>query len=96
VVRADGPVILLAYCVMGNHWHLVIRTHAGGAMGQMSKWLTTTHAGRYRVAHGQVGLGRLYQGRYKSFLIEDDVEIRGASPFRYAQVAARLGRILPQ
>jgi len=72
VVRADGSVSLLAYCVMGNHWHLVIRTHADGAMGQMMKGLTTTHAGRYRVAHGQVGLGRLYQGRYKSFLIEDD------------------------
>jgi putative transposase len=72
VFRAEGSVSLLAYCVMGNHWHLVVQTHADGAMGQMMKWLTTTHAGRYRVAHGQVGLGRLYQGRYKSFLIEDD------------------------
>ena len=72
VVRADGSVSLLAYCVMGNHWHLVIKTHADGAMGAMMKWLATTHAGRYRVARDQAGVGHLYQGRYKSFLIEED------------------------
>jgi len=72
VVRASGKVELLAYCVMGNHWHLVLRTKADGAMGDFMKWLTTTHAGRYRVAHGQSGIGHLYQGRYKSFLIETD------------------------
>lgn len=72
VSRSDGDVELHAYCVMGNHWHLVIRTRVDGAMGGFMKWLTTTHAGRYRVAHGQQGIGHLYQGRYKSFMIEDD------------------------
>jgi len=75
VLRADGSVSLLAYCVMGNHWHLVIRTHADRTMGPMMKWLTTTHAGRYRVAHGQEGIGHLYQGRYKSFMIEDEAHL---------------------
>jgi len=75
VMRAEGSVSLLAYCVMGNHWHLVIRTHADRAMGQMMRWLTTTHAGRYRVSHGQEGIGHLYQGRYKSLLIEDDAHL---------------------
>ncbi|MEO0514088.1 MAG: transposase [Planctomycetota bacterium] len=82
VVRAGdsgGSVSLLAYCVMGNHWHLVLRTHEDGAMGRMMKWLTTTHAGRYRVAHrasgGQSGVGHLYQGRYKSFLIEGEAHL---------------------
>ena len=70
--RADGAISLLAYCVMGNHWHLVLKTHQHRAMGPFMKWLTTTHAGRYRVAHGQDGIGHLYQGRYKSFLIADD------------------------
>ena len=70
--RAAGDVKLLAYCVMVNHWHLVIRTHRDRAMGAMVKWLTTTHAGRYRVAHGQEGIGPLYQGRYKAFLVQGD------------------------
>ena len=65
-------VELLAYTLMPNHRHLVLRTTRDGAMGQMIKWLTTTHAGRYRVAHGQEGIGHLYQGRYKSFIVQDD------------------------
>ncbi len=72
VDRAAGSVSLLAYCVMGNHWHLVLKTHEDRAMGAMLKWLTTTHARRYRIAHKQDGIGHLYQGRYKSFLVGDD------------------------
>ena len=72
VERAAGSVSLLAYCVMSNHWHLVLTTHEDRAMGQFMKWLTTTHAGRYRVAHAQQGIGHLYQGRYKSFLVHDE------------------------
>ena len=76
LVRHEGRVQLLAYCLMGNHWHLVLQTAAppkgDGELGRFMKWLTTTHAGRYRVAHGQGGIGHLYQGRYKSFLIDDE------------------------
>jgi putative transposase len=77
VQRSAGEIELLAYCVMGNHWHLVLRVlpDCHGAMGRFMKWLTTTHAGRYRVAHGQGGIGHLYQGRYKSFLVNDDAHL---------------------
>ncbi len=73
--RSGGNVELLAYCVMGNHWHLVIRTRRDGAMGDCMKWMTTTHASRHRVAHHAQGSGHLYQGRYKSFLVADDVHL---------------------
>ena len=64
VQRAAGEVELLSYCLLGNHWHLVLRLpeECHGAMGRFMKWLTTTHVGRYRVAHGQAGVGHLYQG----------------------------------
>jgi len=77
VERSTQEVELLSYCLMGNHWHLVLRLppDCHGAMGRFMKWLTTTHAGRYRVAHGQEGTGHLYQGRYKSFLIQDDAHL---------------------
>lgn len=77
VRRSEGGVELLAYCLMSNHWHLVLYLPPGrdGAMGNFMKWLTTTHAGRYRVSHGQGGLGHLYQGRYKSFLVEADAHL---------------------
>ncbi|MFP4223761.1 MAG: hypothetical protein ACOCTI_04400 [Phycisphaeraceae bacterium] len=58
---------MLAYCLMGNHWHLVVRTTRNGALAPFMKWLT--HTQRYRVAHGNVGEGPIYQGRYKAFFI---------------------------
>ena len=70
VDRAAGEVRLLAYCVMGNHWHLVVRTTADGALSAFMKWLTLTHTQRHQVAHQRVGHGPLYQGRYKSFPVE--------------------------
>ena len=72
VERDEGEIELFAYIVMPNHWHMVLRSDEDGAVGRFMKWLTTTHAGRYRVAHGSVGLGHLYQGRYKSFLVEGE------------------------
>lgn len=68
--RAGGEVQLLAYCVMGNHWHLVLRTTADGALSPFMKWLTLTHTQRYQVAHKHVGHGPVYQGRFKSFVVE--------------------------
>ncbi len=92
VVRSGDEVDLLAYVVMGNHWHLVLRTHCDGAMGQFMKWLTTTHSARYRVAHGQTGIGHLYQGRYKAFVIEQDRHLRTVC--RYVERnAARAGLV---
>ena len=72
VARAGGDVALLAYCLMPNHWHLVLTTSRDGALSPFMKWLTLTHTQRYQVAHRSVGEGPVYQGRYKSMLVEQD------------------------
>jgi putative transposase len=43
-----------------------------GELSAFFRWLTNTHAMRWRVAHHTVGYGPLYQSRFKSFPIEDD------------------------
>ena len=40
------PVALLAYCVMPNHWHLVVRPAADGDLGRFMQRLTVTHVRR--------------------------------------------------
>ncbi|MEX1017028.1 MAG: transposase [Phycisphaeraceae bacterium] len=72
VQRAGGAVQLLAYCVMGDHWHLVVRLRPGadGALRPFMQWLTLTHTQRHHTAHRRVGEGPLYQGRYKAFLVQ--------------------------
>jgi putative transposase len=63
---------ILAYVLMPNHWHLLLYPRTDGALAPFMAWLTNTHTRRYRVATGTVGNGHLYQGRYKSFPVDDD------------------------
>ena len=57
---------------MPNHWHFVAWPEAEGQLTAFFRWLTHTHAMRWRVAHRTVGYGPLYQGRFKSFPVQDD------------------------
>jgi putative transposase len=63
---------LIAYALMPNHWHLVLYPENDGDVGRMMHWLTTTHSARIRVRTESIGNGHVYQGRYKSFLVETD------------------------
>jgi putative transposase len=63
---------ILAYCVMPNHWHLVLQPREAGQLPSFMRWLTMTHTQRWHCYHGTVGEGHLYQGRYKSFAVESD------------------------
>jgi putative transposase len=63
---------LLAYCLMNNHWHLVLWPLNDGDLSRFMFWLTMTHTQRWRHARKLVGLGPLYQGRFKSFPVEAD------------------------
>ncbi len=63
---------LLGYCVMPNHWHLVLYPKNDGDLKLFMSWLTNTHTRRWHVAKETVGQGHLYQGRYKSFLCATD------------------------
>ena len=64
---------ILAYCIMPNHWHLVLSPKQDGDLVQFMSWITNTHTRRWHVAKETIGGGHLYQGRYKSFLCEDDL-----------------------
>ena len=70
--HARFPIPILAWCILSNHWHFVTFPEDDGLLTQFFRWLTLTHAMRWRVSHRTVGLGPLYQGRFKSFIVEDD------------------------
>ena len=63
---------ILAWCLMRNHWHFVVWPREEGEVTAHFRWLAHTHAMRWHVAHGTVGRGHLYQGRFKSFPVEED------------------------
>lgn len=60
---------LLAYALMGNHYHLLIETPQPTLVSGM-KWLQSAYATRYRLRHRLVG--GVFAGRYKALLIEAD------------------------
>ena len=65
-------VAVLSYCLMPNHWHLIIFAPASRTMSRFMHWLTTTHARRWRHTHHTDGEGAVYQGRFKAIPIAAD------------------------
>jgi putative transposase len=70
--RQRHPIRVLAYCLMKTHFHMVLWPQRDGELTAFVRWLTHTHTMRWHVAHNTVGRGHLYQGRFKSFPIQDD------------------------
>jgi len=60
----------VGYCLMPNHWHLVLRPREDGDLSEFMRWLTVTHTQRWHAARGTAGSGHLYQGRFKSFPVQ--------------------------
>ena len=67
------PVDLLTYCLMDNHWHMLLRPREDAALSGMMGWLGVTHVRRHHEHFHTRGGGHLYQGRFKSFPVQDDV-----------------------
>ncbi len=64
--KAWQPMRLLAYCLMPNHWHLVLWPEGDGNLSEFLRWLTVTHTQRYHAHYHTAGTGPVYQGRFKS------------------------------
>ena len=60
--------ILHAYCIMGNHYHLALETPEPNLSVGM-KWLQGVFAARYNRFRKE--RGALFQGRFKSILLEE-------------------------
>jgi putative transposase len=63
---------LLSYAIMPNHWRLVVWPQEDGALSTCLQWLTVTHVHRWHAHHHSAGTGPIYQGRFKSFPIQED------------------------
>ena len=66
------PMRICAYCLMSNHWHLVLWPERDGDLAAFMQKLTITHVRNWQENRKRVGSGHLYQGRYKSFPVESD------------------------
>jgi len=65
-------VAVHAFCLMPNHFHLLIETHEPN-LSQAMHYLNGSYARRYNERHRQAG--HLIQGRYHAVLVEQDAQM---------------------
>ena len=65
---APAPMRVLAWCLMPNHFHLLLWLRADGDLGRWMQWLMTSHVRGYHRRYR--GSGHVWQGRFKSFPLE--------------------------
>ena len=67
------PIRCLAYCLMPNHFHLVLWPGTTTELSKFMAWLTTTHSKRWHAWRQTVGTGHVYQGPYKAFPVTGEL-----------------------
>ncbi len=63
---------IAAYCLMPNHWHLLLWPQDDGELSEVMRWITVTHTQRWHAHRQTSGSGPVYQGRFKSFPVQRD------------------------
>lgn len=104
------PMRVLAFCLMPNHFHLVLWPRRDGGLSRWMQWLMTAHVRRYHRHYGTSG--HVWQGRFKAFPIQQGehlltvlkyVErnplraglVERAERWRWSSLAARRGKDRP-
>jgi putative transposase len=60
---------VFAYVLMGNHYHLLLKTNRANLSKSM-QWLGLTYTRRFNLRHFRSG--HLFQGRFKSIIVQND------------------------
>lgn len=104
---AAHKVALFGWCLMPNHFHLLVRVSGEGGLGRWMQRLMTAQVRRHHARHG--GSGHLWQGRFKAFPVEADAHclavlryiernplrarlVRRAEAWKWSSLAARQGK----
>ena len=75
------PMRIVGYCLMPNHFHLVLWPAADGDLSRWMQWVLSTHVRRYHEHYR--GSGHVWQGRFKAFPIQEDEHLM--SVLRYVE-----------
>lgn len=70
----DKLVRILAYCIMDNHFHLLVEEIREGGISQFMHKLGIGYAKFFNEKHKRVG--HLFQGRFKNVLVDDDLYLQ--------------------
>ena len=71
--RSGEPLVeIIAFCLMPNHYHLVLRQLVDGGISLFVKKLGDSYVGYFNEKHNRKGMGSLFQGRFKAVHVQTD------------------------
>lgn len=74
-----GEVRLIAYCLMGNHFHLFLQQTKRGDLTAFMRSLMTSYVRYFNLRHARSG--SLFESRFKASLIEEEVYLTHISRY---------------
>ena len=85
---------ILAYCLMPNHWHLVVWVFTGQSLTDYMHRLTTTHGRQHNEDRDMAGFGHVYQERFRTVEVESDRQL--LTVLRYVESNPRAAGLVKQ
>lgn len=85
----------LSFCLMPNHWHFVVWTTQERQLQRFFKLFTGAHTQAWHARHQRAGgTGHVYQGRYKSFIVQKSAKLLSLCSYveRHALAAGLVDR----
>jgi putative transposase len=67
-----APVLIIAYCLMPNHFHLVVRPETETALSAYMHWVTGSYASDLRRRTHTRGFGHVFQRRFWGAPVYDE------------------------
>jgi putative transposase len=86
-------VMVFGYCMMPNHFHLLIEPRVDGALSAFMQWVTGGYACALRRQTNTVGHGHVFQRRFWNAAIYDD--LRFVAVLRYIEANPVRASLVP-
>lgn len=78
-ILRERAVELVAFCIMPNHFHLLVRETKEGGLSAYMQRILDGYTKYFHAKHG--ASGHVFQGRYKSVLVKDDRQLMHLSAY---------------
>ncbi len=72
--KSDPYVSVLAYCLMDNHFHLLLQERVDGGIGKFMQRVCTSMAAYFNAKYAESG--SLFQGAYKARTVRSDTQLQ--------------------
>lgn len=72
--KRDNLVEILAFALLPNHYHLIVRQTANNGIPLFMQKLGNSHTGYFNEKYDRRGSGSLFQGTYKAVYVRDNIQ----------------------